>query len=45
MIHKLQGKPRMGDQMMKAQLRVGKTLGLKEMIDQGYQAQGLRKEG
>ena len=40
MIRKLQVKPLMSDQMMKAQLRVGKTSGLKEMI-----AQGLREEG
>ena len=32
----------MGDQIMKAQLGAGKTSGLKEMIAQGYQAQGLR---
>ena len=33
----------MGNQMMKAQLRAGKTPGLKEMIAQGYQAQGLER--
>ena len=33
----------MGDQMMKAQLKARKTLGLKEMVDQGYLAQGLEK--
>ena len=32
-----------GDQMMKAQLKAGKTLGLKEMIAQGYQAQDLER--
>ena len=31
----------MGDQMMKAQLRIGKTPDLKEMITQGYKTQGL----
>ena len=41
MIHKLQVKPLMGDQMMKAQLRIGKTPDLKEMITQGYKTQGL----
>ena len=35
----------MGDQMMKAQLWAGKTPGLKEMIAQGYKAQGLREKG
>ena len=38
---KLQAKPLMGDQMMKAQLRIGKTPDLKEMITQGYKTQGL----
>ena len=33
----------MGNQMMKAQLEARKTLGLKEMIAQGYQAQGLER--
>ena len=33
----------MGDQMMKAQLKASKTLGRKEMVDQGYLAQGLEK--
>ena len=40
-IRKLQVKPLMGNQMMKAQLRVGKTPSLKEMIAQGYKTQGL----
>ena len=35
----------MGDKMMKARLEAGKTPGLKEMIAQGYQAQGLKEEG
>ena len=34
----------MGDRLMKVQLRAGKTLGLKEMIARGYQAQGLREK-
>ena len=31
--------------MIKAQLRAGKTPGLKEMIAHGYQTQGLKEEG
>ena len=34
----------MGDQMIKAQLRAGKTPGLWETIAQGHQAQDLREE-
>ena len=33
----------MGNQMMKAQLKARKTLGLKEMIAQDYQTQGLER--
>ena len=33
----------MGNQMMKAQLKARKTLGLKKMIAQDYQTQGLER--